>query len=79
MGKKNIRVNSLHHQGIKNPAPNMIVAAHPEDHSIEAIVANDHPWCIGVQWHPECLPEDVDAQNLFTAFIEAAKKFQQTK
>ena len=79
MGKDTIRVNSLHHQGVKDPASNMLATAHAEDGSIEAIVASDHPWCIGVQWHPECLPEDEDALQLFTAFLDAASHYQQVK
>ena len=79
IGKETIRVNSLHHQGIKDPAESLQVVGHPEDGSIEAVVATNHPWCIGVQWHPECLPEDQDAQHLFNAFIQAAGKFETTK
>lgn len=79
IGKDNVRVNSLHHQGIKDPARNMMIVGHAEDGCIETLVAVDHPWCIGVQWHPECLPEDQDARQLFSAFILAAKEFQQSK
>ena len=79
LGKNSIQVNSLHHQGVKDPAPNMEVVARPEDGSIEAIAATDHPWCIGVQWHPECLPEDADARKLFQEFIKAADIYQQSK
>lgn len=77
--KETIQVNSLHHQGIHHLAPNLITVGRPEDGSIEAVVATDHPWCIGVQWHPECLPEDQDAQKLFQAFIQAAIGVQNVK
>jgi putative glutamine amidotransferase len=69
-----IRVNSLHHQSIKSPASGLQVIGMAEDGTIEAVVANDGKWIIGVQWHPECLPEDTHAQQLFAAFIETARK-----
>jgi putative glutamine amidotransferase len=79
MGKNEIQVNSLHHQGVKDPAPNLTIAGLANDGSIEALVAKDHPWCVGVQWHPECLPDDQDAQSLFTAFVQAANNFHQLR
>lgn len=79
MGKTQVQVNSLHHQGIKDLGDGLIAVGHSEDGTIEAVVAPDYPWCIAVQWHPECMPLDIDAQNLFTAFIESASQFKQGK
>ena len=39
-----------------------------EDSIIEAIEHIDHPWCIGVQWHPEFLITPSD-KLLFKHFI----------
>jgi putative glutamine amidotransferase len=79
MGKTEIQVNSLHHQGVKDPADGLVVVGRPEDGTIEAIIAPDYSWCIAVQWHPECLSEDIDAQNLFTAFVNAANQYKRVK
>jgi gamma-glutamyl-gamma-aminobutyrate hydrolase PuuD len=31
-------------------------------------------WVVGVQWHPERMPEDMFAQKLFADFVRAARK-----
>jgi len=72
LGKTETRVNSLHHQGIKELAARLIATAHAEDGIIEAIEVPEHPFGIAVQWHPECLPEVIPMQNLFKAFVSAA-------
>lgn len=48
-------VNSSHHQAVDTLAKGFTAVAHSSDFIIEAIeVARDtHPFCIGVQWHPE--------------------------
>ena len=71
-----IQVNSLHHQSVKVPASGLQVVGVAEDGTIEAVVAPQEDFVIGVQWHPECLPQDKHAQQLFNAFIEAAKNRQ---
>jgi putative glutamine amidotransferase len=76
MNTDTIQVNSLHHQSVKVPASGLQVVGNAEDGVIEAVVAKDGKWIIGVQWHPECLPQDKHAQQLFSAFIEAAKNRQ---
>ena len=63
-------VNSLHHQGVASaPAP-LRVSARAPDGLIEAIEREDLPFCLGVQWHPEKLP-DPHRQRLFSAFVAA--------
>lgn len=50
---ENIRVNSVHNQGVKTPGKNLRVEAIcPEDGLVEAFSTNDGH-VIGVQWHPE--------------------------
>ena len=48
-------VNSSHHQAIDTLAKGFTATAHSADMIIEAIEADKslHPFCIGVQWHPE--------------------------
>ena len=31
-------------------------------------------WVVGVQWHPERMPDDAFAQKLFEDFVGAARK-----
>ncbi|TAE84306.1 MAG: gamma-glutamyl-gamma-aminobutyrate hydrolase family protein [Alphaproteobacteria bacterium] len=65
-------VNSAHHQAVDVVAPKVRVNAYAPDGVIEGIELPDHPFCLGVQWHPEFFISEVD-HKLYTAFIEAAK------
>jgi putative glutamine amidotransferase len=68
-----IRVNSLHHQGLKDIAPALRVAGQAPDGLIEAVELPDHPFGLAVQWHPEWLTDQETTRNLFRTFVEAAK------
>ena len=50
-----IKVNSAHHQSVNNLGKNFVSSAIASDGIIEAIEHTKHPWCLGVQWHPEFL------------------------
>jgi putative glutamine amidotransferase len=63
-------VNSSHHQAVRTPGRAAINAIAP-DGVIEGIEDPEHPFCIGVQWHPEFTIDPGDAR-LFAALIEAA-------
>ena len=67
-----LAVNSMHHQGIKDVAPNLRVAAHATDGLIEAIEMPDRLFFMGTQWHPEFFP--VRMGLLFKAFIDASNQ-----
>lgn len=69
-----IVVNSFHHQAIKKLGNNLIVSSVAEDGVIESIEIDqkNHPFCVGVQWHPELLVEtDASSKALFTKFISS--------
>jgi putative glutamine amidotransferase len=67
-----LEVNSLHHQGIEKPGSGLEVLATAPDGLVEAVQLKDHPFGLGVQWHPEWLPGSPAHQAIFTAFVEAA-------
>lgn len=63
------RVNSYHHQALKDLAPGLCPVATAPDGIVEAVVLEGHPFYLGVQWHPELLPEQ---WGIFRALVEAA-------
>lgn len=68
-----LRVNSFHHQGVKQVAPGFAVTAKADDGIVEAIESEQHPFALGVQWHPEVMLESSPEQRkLFVAFVQAA-------
>lgn len=74
LGEPIVKVNSLHHQGLKDIAPTLRVTGHAPDGLVEAIELPDHPFGIAVQWHPEWLTDQPSTRNLFRKFVEAAGK-----
>ncbi len=66
-------VNSAHHQALKVIGERLSVVAHAPDGVVEAVEMPDHPFCIGVQWHPEAMVKTSETMwPLFEAFINAA-------
>jgi putative glutamine amidotransferase len=72
-GQPIIKVNSLHHQGLKDIAASLRVAGHAPDGLVEAVELPEHPFGLAVQWHPEWLTDQESTKNLFRKFIEAAE------
>jgi putative glutamine amidotransferase len=75
VARKQIRVNSSHHQSVKQVASSLVASAVAPDGVIEAIEAPTQPFLLGVQWHPEFLYERDDThRRLFRSFITAARR-----
>ena len=71
------RVNSRHHQGVREPqkSPRLMATAYSvEDGYIEGLESPEHSWVIGLQCHPE-RQDEVPASfaNLFKAFKDRAE------
>jgi putative glutamine amidotransferase len=74
LGSESVRVNSMHHQGIKRLAPGLTASAIASDGLIEGVEGLGTAFLVGVQWHPEELVEtQAEMRRLFSAFVEAAK------
>jgi putative glutamine amidotransferase len=72
LGVTSLKVNSLHHQGIKDVAPGMKAVAYAPDGLVEGLELANHPFAIAVQWHPEWLTDQEPIRRLFKAFVDAA-------
>lgn len=72
-GVTQLGVNTSHHQAVKAVAPGVVATAHTSDGVIEAIEYSAHPFCLGVQWHPEY---SIHAQDraIIKAFVEACRR-----
>ncbi len=56
-----------------------IAGLSPDDRLVEIIEVPDHPWFVGVQFHPEFTSRPNRPQPLFVDFIEAALSEKQTR
>ena len=74
IGQSGIRVNSRHHQAIRELAPGLRVTAQAKDGLIEGVELAGKKFCMGVQWHPEALLDMEEHFRIFTAFITAAQR-----
>ena len=67
-------INSSHHQAVDKPGKELRVTARAPDGTVEAVEwTGDSNWVVGVQWHPERMPNDPLAQRLFQEFVAAAR------
>lgn len=55
-----------------------ITAVTPDDSLVESVAWPDHPWGVGVQFHPEFKSKPTRAHPLFESFIEASLKRKST-
>lgn len=62
-------VNSTHHQSVLDPGRDFAVCGHADDGAVEAICNVEHPFALGVQWHPELLGDD----RVYEALIDATR------
>ncbi len=72
MKEPEIRIASWHHQSVNDLANDLKVTAKSRDGVVEALEKDDHPWLLGVQWHPELTSQtDPLQQKLFDELVKA--------
>lgn len=77
LGVDEIKVNSIHSQGIDKMAPGLVCEAAAPDGQIEAVRVRDAAcFAMAVQWHPEWkVMDNPDSVKLFTAFGDACRAY----
>lgn len=78
VGQEKIKTNSSHHQAAKSTGQGLLASAHASDGVIEAVEKTNHPFCVGVQWHPEFAVSEAD-KKIFAAFVEAAREYKKSR
>src|SRR3984893_16242517 len=75
LGTTRLRVNSLHHQAIRDVADGLSAVARSSDGLVEGIGLAANQFAVGIQCHPEELVGKQDwAGRLFTALVAAANQ-----
>jgi gamma-glutamyl-gamma-aminobutyrate hydrolase PuuD len=73
--RKSLRVNSYHHQGIRNLAPRFKPMAHANDGLIEGFYDPKRDFVVGLQFHPErMLEEPAGNWRIWQAFGSAVRR-----
>lgn len=75
MAVHQVRVNSLHRQGVRELGKGLRVSAKDESGIVQAIESTEGggPFLLGVQWHPEYLPAHPAHRRLFRELVLAAR------
>lgn len=74
-GNEALKVNSRHHQAIKQVGRGLKATAHAPDGLVEALEFGENVPCLSVQWHPESLfDSDTRALRLFQWLVQEAGK-----
>ena len=76
IGKKEVMINSFHHQTAKVLGKDMKITALATDGVVEAVEFTDNElFFLAVQWHPEMMAaqDNEDMLKLFKALIESKK------
>jgi putative glutamine amidotransferase len=76
MGCATARVNSFHHQALRDVPPGFVVTAESEDGLVEAIESPARRFAVGVQCHPEEMwsTSAPEFGKLFEAFVDSARE-----
>ncbi len=72
VGGTEMRVNSAHHQAVRDPGPYATINATAPDQVIEGLEDARYRFCLGVQWHPEFFIDPGD-RRIFDALIAACR------
>jgi putative glutamine amidotransferase len=72
-GAGDLRVNSMHHQGVRDIGAGLVVSATAPDGLVEGLESDNGHYVVGVQWHPEALTDNqAAARKLFDEFVQVA-------
>ncbi|WP_207455432.1 gamma-glutamyl-gamma-aminobutyrate hydrolase family protein [Azospirillum sp. SYSU D00513] len=72
LGIGECRVNALHHQSVNRLGDGLRTVARERSGVVQGIESANHPFLIGVQWHPEYLVADERQQGLFRTLVDAS-------
>lgn len=69
-----METNSFHHQCIKTVGSDLKITGIAADGVVEAVESTSRTFCLGIQWHPECMYHSFPPmRELFFRFIEQAR------
>lgn len=73
LGRPRLKVNSLHHQAVQELGSGLRAVVHDQYGVIQGIESIGERFLLGVQWHPEFLPQSQPQQRLYRALVAQAR------
>ncbi len=85
-GSKQISERHRHRYELNNAYRDMLVSRglvlaglSPDEKLVEIVEVPDHPWFVGVQFHPELKSQALKPHPLFRDFVRAAVQYRETR
>ncbi|MCG5494939.1 gamma-glutamyl-gamma-aminobutyrate hydrolase family protein [Ectothiorhodospira variabilis] len=72
-GTNPLPVNALHNQAVAELGQDLVVAAREASGVVQAIESRNAPLILGVQWHPEYLPQKARHRRLFQGLVDSSR------
>lgn len=76
LGTQHLEVNALHNQAVKEPGKDIRIVARELNEVVQGIESTRHDFMVGIQWHPEYLPQFEPQRLLFQALVKQACQVQ---
>lgn len=73
LGRTSCTVNSLHRQAVDEVGGGLRISAQEPNGVVQGVELPERPFVLGVQWHPEYLPQRPEQRRLFECLVEAAR------
>lgn len=73
LGTRECPVNSLHRQAIDRLGDDVVISAVDDAGIVQGIERRKQGLWLGVQWHPEYLPQRREQQHLFSNLVDRAR------
>lgn len=77
LGANRLAVNALHKQAVKEAGTGIGIVGQEANQVVQAIEHGIHTYMVGVQWHPEYLPQYKVHRRLFKALVQEARLVKQ--
>ena len=75
-----LKVNSMHHQGIRRLGASLVASAVAPDGLVEGLESSNNSYLVAVQWHPEALTDNSpETRRLFESFVDAAVGYREQR
>lgn len=68
--REQARINSLHHQAVSDLGEGLRVVGRDLDEIVQAVEDPEHRFLLGLQWHPEYLPQHAWQRRIFATLVD---------
>lgn len=75
LGHQYVWINALHNQAVDTLGNDLEIVAREDNGVVQAIEHKSRKFVLGVQWHPEYMPQIPPQRRIFKTLVEEAREF----